>query len=72
MGEIIAWIIAGLGVVSLVFFVASLDRNASPSDEKFNTICLEGVEYWYRQSGYKGMLAAKLDTAGNIVLCEAE
>jgi hypothetical protein len=57
-------------VGGILFLSSEIDRNAQPATEEFNVICLDGVEYWYRQIGYKGMMAVRMTTEGNVVACE--
>ena len=54
----------------LIWLVIMNDRTATVEPEDMNIVCLEGVEYWYRQSGHKGMLAVKYNTDGTVSLCE--
>lgn len=58
--------IAGILIIS----TNNVDKAAAPESEKFNVICLDGVEYWYRHVGYRGVMAVKLDTDGNVQICQ--
>lgn len=57
-------------LLGLIYWIDTLDENAQPTTEVFNVICLDGVEYWYRQVGYKGMMAVRMNTDGTVSLCE--
>jgi hypothetical protein len=63
-------IILGVIVGGILFLSSEIDKNAQPTTEEFNVICLDGVEYWYRQIGYKGMMSVRMTTEGNVVACE--
>lgn len=70
MKELIMLGIFGVIVGGILFWSSEIDRNAQPTTEEFIVVCLDGVEYWYRQSGYKGMMAVRMTTEGNVALCE--
>jgi len=50
-----------VAVVGLFALIAYVDDNAVVNIGDFNVSCLDGVEYWYGQSGYKGYLAPRID-----------
>jgi hypothetical protein len=56
--------------VILMAILLLIDSQATPLNTKFNVICLDGVEYWYRQVGYKGMIAVKYDADGVVSVCK--
>ena len=72
MKELFATIVAVVVLVALILgFVSYFDKRATVEDNDFNVVCLEGVEYWYRKSGYSAILAAKYDVdTGKISTCE--
>lgn len=70
-------LVAYLGILFVIVFAViwlakTLDKQASPAVDDFNVICLGGVSYWYRQVGYKGMLAPKYNLDGTVELCEVD
>jgi energy-converting hydrogenase Eha subunit G len=56
---LIIGVVAGLGVL---FVVATSDSNAVVEVTDFNVSCIDGVEYWYGQAGYKGYIAPRIDS----------
>ena len=72
MKELFAISAAVVILVALILGVVSYsDKRATVEDNDFNVVCFEGVEYWYRRSGYSSILAAKYDAdTGNIVTCK--
>ena len=58
-------------VALILGFVSYSDKRAIVENNDFNVVCLEGVEYWYRKSGYSAILAVKYDAdTGTISTCE--
>jgi len=72
MKELFAISAAVVILVALILGVLSyFDKHATVENNDFNVVCLEGVEYWYRKSGYTAILAAKYDAeTGKIVNCK--
>ena len=69
MGYIIALLAVVFTIAFAIFYVDS--QYSPPGDEVFNTTCLDGVEYWYRQSGYKATMAVRYDAETlTPVVCE--
>jgi len=63
-----------LGTIIVVVILASvkiMNGNATVENHDFNVVCLESVEYWYREAEYKGVLAVKYNAdTGEIATCE--
>ena len=72
MKELFAISAAVVIFITLVIGVISYsDKRATVEDNDFNVVCLEGVEYWYRKSGYTAILAAKYNAeTGKIETCK--
>jgi len=72
MKELFAISAAVVILVALILGVISYsDKRATVENNDFNVVCLEGVEYWYRKSGYTAILAAKYDAdTGKIETCK--
>jgi len=62
-------LLAAAIVAGMLTWIAISDQKAAPLEDEFNVICLDGVEYWYRQVGYKGMMAPKFTVDGDVVAC---
>lgn len=45
-----------------IALVMNADSNAVVEVADFNVSCIDGVEYWYGQSGYKGYIAPRIDS----------
>jgi hypothetical protein len=58
--EFIAAFIAVAVVFAALYFV---DSQAKVNSNDFTANCLDGIEYWYGQSGYKGYMAPRIDSA---------
>lgn len=57
-----------VGLFALIFY---LDDEAVVNVTDFNVSCIDGVEYWYGQSGYKGYIAPRIDSSTlNFVRCD--
>jgi len=72
MKELFAILAAVVIFITLIIGVLRyFDKQATVENNDFNVVCLEGVEYWYRKSGYTAILAAKYDAdTGKIETCE--
>jgi len=72
MKELFAILAAVVIFITLIIGVLRyFDKQATVENNNFNVVCLEGVEYWYRKSGYTAILAAKYDAdTGKIETCE--
>ena len=72
MKELFAILAAVVIFITLIIGVLRyFDKQATVENNDFNVVCLEGVEYWYRKSGYTAILAAKYDAdTGKIATCE--
>ncbi len=55
---------------AILLTITILDRNEKPEKAEFNVVCLDGVEYWYRQVGYKAVMAVKYNSDGTIAVCD--
>jgi hypothetical protein len=68
MGYIFTMIAITVGLFALIFY---LDDEAVVNVTDFNVSCIDGVEYWYGQSGYKGYIAPRIDSSTlNFVRCD--
>jgi hypothetical protein len=58
------WFMVLLSAVTVVLFLGlrQLDNNAVIEISDFNVSCIDGVEYWYGQAGYKGYIAPRIDS----------
>ena len=62
MNELVGFLSVCIIVAAVVIYtVVQTDKNTTASKEDFNVACLDGVEYWYRQNGYKGYMAVRID-----------
>jgi hypothetical protein len=59
--NMIAWAVAGLGVLAVAALVVFGLSQPKPSQAKFHTVCLDGVEYWTTNTGWPTTLAIKAD-----------
>lgn len=55
-------IMGALLLVGLLFVLVYVDSNAGVESSDFNVSCIDGVEYWYGQDGYKGYMAPRIDS----------
>lgn len=54
-----------VAAMSVLFLTACVET------EDFNSVCLDGVQYWYRQTGYTALLTPRIDPKTlTFVLCE--
>jgi hypothetical protein len=59
--------IIAIAVATLV----AIDRNATVVSSDFSVSCIDGVEYWYGQSGYKGYMSPRINNETlDFVRCE--
>jgi hypothetical protein len=56
--------------LALLVLIGISDDHATVDEPDFNVVCLDGVEYWFRRSGYGQILAVKMTSEGTVVLCE--
>lgn len=60
-----------LTVVILIFLFSMKDDAYVPPSDDFNIVCLDGVEYWHRYAGYKGVMAPRFDAdTKQVVTCD--
>jgi hypothetical protein len=63
--------VGGVLVLMVIVFAMNADSNAVVEVADFNVSCIDGVEYWYGQSGYKGYIAPRIDSQTlNFVRCD--
>jgi hypothetical protein len=60
MDMVISLILLLIGLFMIVFVVAN-PPSATVNVSDFNVSCIQGVEYWYGQSGYKGYMSPRID-----------
>jgi hypothetical protein len=55
-------------ILGLLFWI---DKAATVETSDFKVSCIDGVEYWYGQSGYKGYMSPRIDRATlDFVVCK--
>lgn len=57
-------------LIGLLVIVSAFDRQHTVDDTQMNVLCLDGVEYWYRKSGYNAIMSPRFNDDGKIVTCE--
>lgn len=71
MREVVWGLLILGGLVALMLWLVRVTDDAAViTPDDMNVVCLDGVEYWYRQAGNKAMLAVKFNTDGTLSLCE--
>jgi len=69
MNDFLLWVMVFAFIAGILMLVSFKDRNAHPVQTDFNVVCLDGVEYWYRQSGYKSAMALRYTAEGTVITC---
>lgn len=70
----IIWIIIAAIVFGLIVGLTKTHNSETHSDDIKITewISPDGVHYWYRQDGYRAMLAPRYTASGNLVVDEVK
>jgi hypothetical protein len=63
-------------IIGMIFLIAG-NQPPQPevirTQETFDVLCLNGVEYWYRQVGYESTLAPRFNPDGiSVTKCEVD
>ncbi len=54
-----------------MFTIIMLATSKPTKEHHFDVVCLKGTEYWFKQFGYKAVLAVKYNSdSGEIETCE--
>jgi len=70
MREFVGIIVGLFAVVGLILYlIISRQSDSTPTQSDLNISCLDGVEYWYKERGYRGVFAVKYGPDGKISLC---
>lgn len=49
-----------VAAMSVLFLTACIEENKDVTGS-FTSVCLDGVQYWHRPSGYSALLAPRID-----------
>jgi len=70
-GVAVFWVSMLVLVGLIIGAVALADKAATVETSDFKVSCIDGVEYWYGQSGYKGYMSPRIDRATlDFVVCK--
>jgi len=59
-----------VAAMSVLFLTACIEENQDMTGD-FNSVCLDGVQYWYLRTGNTAALAVRVDPETmTFVLCE--
>jgi hypothetical protein len=68
----VMYVISFIAILAIVLAaLAAFDDAATVDLSDFSVSCIDGVEYWYGQSGYKGYMSPRIDSGTlDFVRCE--
>ncbi len=70
-GVAVFWVSMLVLVGLIIGAVALADKSATVEASDFSVSCIDGVEYWYGQSGYKGYMSPRINSETlDFVRCE--